>query len=106
VIGDFEAIVELKCPKSATHLSYLRSSGSVPAAHVAQMTHHLYVSGAAVCHFFSYDPRFPEPLRTFHATLTREQADLGTYHREVETFLAECDRELESLMSYDLGRTA
>jgi predicted phage-related endonuclease len=44
-VGDFEGIVEIKCPQSPTHLDYWRT-GRLPPAYRAQVTHNLWVSGA------------------------------------------------------------
>src|SRR5512139_3251443 len=42
-VDDFAGIVEIKCPKSATHLRYLRA-GVVPAEYLGgQVTHNLWL---------------------------------------------------------------
>lgn len=96
-VGKFDALVSLKCPKSATHLSYLRNPGVMPAAHVAQMTHELWITGAPVYHFLSYDPRFDGRLSVFFVEVKRDEAAIAAYDLKARAFLAEIDRELESL---------
>jgi putative phage-type endonuclease len=96
-VGDFDGIVELKCPKSATHLRYWRSGGGVPAEHKWQLVHNLYVSGAKWCDFASYDPRFPEPLRLFRARLFRSDAEMESYGLMLRAFLTEVDKEVEAV---------
>ncbi len=93
-IGDFDGLIELKCPKSATHLKYLRS-GDVPAEHLAQMTHNLWVTGAAWCDFVSYDDRFPEALHLFVVRLARDEAAIAAYAEKALAFLAEVTRDVE-----------
>jgi YqaJ-like recombinase protein len=96
-IGDFEGILEVKCPKSATHWGYLRGPANLlPPDHLAQITHNLFVTGAQWCDFLSYDPRFPSHLWTFMVRVTREQADLDEYERKLRTFLEEVDREVDA----------
>lgn len=95
-IGDFEGIVEVKCPVSATHLRYLRS-GTVPAEHLAQITHNLFVTGAEYCDFVSWDDRFPAQLQTFIARVNRADVDMAAYDIKARAFLAEVDRELEAI---------
>lgn len=93
-VGDFEGIVELKCPKSATHLKYLRSA-TVPAEHVAQITHNLWVSGAAWCDFLSFDDRFPAGLQTVLVRVERNEAQIAAYALAASLFLAEVAAEVE-----------
>ena len=92
VIGDFDGLVELKCPKSPTHLAYLRA-GIVPAEHLAQLTHLLWLTGCAYIDFLSYDPRFPPKLQTFCVRLEATDVDLAAYEAKVLTFLAEVERD-------------
>jgi putative phage-type endonuclease len=98
VIGDFDGLIELKCPKSATHLRYVRA-GVVPSDYLPQMAHQLWISGAPWVDFVSYDPRFPSTLQTFIARLTREQADLDTYIAKARAFLVEVDAEVSALQT-------
>jgi predicted phage-related endonuclease len=95
-IGDFEGILELKCPKSATHVNYLRG-GVVPAAYVPQITHNLWVSGAAWCDFMSYDPRLGPGLETCLVRLFRDEAAIAAYRSKALAFLDEVATELAAL---------
>lgn len=98
-VGDFEGIVEVKCPKSATHLRYLRG-GAVPAEYLPQMRHNLWITGAAWCDFVSWDDRFPAEMQLFIARLTREQAAIEDYEKKALAFLAEVDVEYYSLFGW------
>lgn len=98
IIGDFSGVLELKCPRSATHLRYLRSPGVVPTEHLHQLQHALFVSGAAFVDFCSFDPRFPPHLRVFLVRLRREQVDLAAYELAVRLFLSEVDAEYDSVL--------
>lgn len=91
-VGEFEGIVELKVPRSATHLRYLRAVGLLPE-HAAQVWHNLWITGAAWCDFFSFDPRFPEPLQTFRVRVYQESVRLSDYEKKALAFLAEVDAE-------------
>ena len=93
-VGDFEGIVELKCPKSTTHWNYLRGDRVIPADHVTQIRHNLFVTGAAWCDFLSFDPRFPPEMQTFYLRVTRDECDLDGYAELVRVFLADVDREV------------
>jgi hypothetical protein len=92
VLDDFAGIVELKVPKSATHYGYLRNGGS-PPEHRAQITHALWVTGAQYCDFLSYDPRFPEGMRTFYVRVPRDETVISVYEQQATAFLAEVERE-------------
>lgn len=93
VIGDFDGLIELKCPKSATHLKYLKAGG-VPADYLPQVLHQLWITGAAYVDFVSYDPRFPEPLQLFVARLERADAPIADYEAKALAFLAEVERDV------------
>jgi len=91
VVGSFAGIVEVKVPKSATHLEYLR--GGVPGDYLKQCQHNLWITGAAWCDFVSFDPRFPEELRLKITRITMDEAQRRAYELMVCLFLSEVERE-------------
>lgn len=91
-----DGIVSIKCPKTATHISYLRS-GLEPAEHAAQNTHELWLTERQWIDFVSYDPRLPDNLKLFVVRVTRTSADLKAYDAAARAFLAEVDTELNAL---------
>lgn len=95
-IDDFAGILECKCPKSSTHLQYVKDN-IVPKAHLPQITHNLYVTGAAWCDFVSWDDRFPLPLQIFRARVHREDVDLKDYEAKALAFLAEVERDYQAI---------
>ncbi len=102
-VGAFEGLVEVKCPKSATHLRYLRA-GTVPTDYLPQITHNLWVTGASWCDFLSYDDRFPVGLQTFLVRVEAKDLDLVGYEVKALAFLAEVEREVQALATVqDVG---
>jgi len=95
-VGDMLGLVELKCPKSATHLRYLRS-GRAPADYLPQITHNLWITGAEWCDFGSFDDRFPLPLQFFCVRVWAHDLDLAGYERMALAFLNEVQRELDAV---------
>jgi YqaJ-like recombinase protein len=91
-VDGFAGLLELKCPKSATHLDYLRAR-KVPGKYLAQITHALWITGAAWCDFLSFDDRFPLQLQTFCHRVYRADVDLAAYELAATLFLSEIDRE-------------
>ena len=91
-VDNFAGIVEIKCPKMATHFGYLQS-GAVPANHRPQLLHNLWISGAQWCDFVSFDDRFPEGLQLFVCRVTPTPHELSEYGGKVREFLAEVDRD-------------
>lgn len=100
-IDHFTGLIELKCPRSANHLDYLR--GGVPAGYEAQCRHNMFIAGAAWCDLASYDPRFPSSLRLKITRLTMTDGERKAYELLVRMFLAECDRELAEVESMAHG---
>lgn len=96
-IDSFTGILEIKCPKTATHLSYWRGPSVAPADYLPQITHNLWVTGAAWCDFLSFDDRLPAHLQTFLVRVKREDVDIAAYEAAAMKFLAEVDAEVADL---------
>jgi len=105
-VDNFAGIVEIKCPKSSTHLGYWRGKGEVPASHLAQVTHNLWITGAQWCDFLSFDDRFPADLQTFLVRVKREDVDIAAYETAALKFLAEVDTEVNALKTCSKGAAA
>lgn len=95
-IDGFEGLLEVKAPKSATHIEYLKAR-RLPTEYVPQATHNMWVTGAKWIDFVSFDDRLPEGLQYFHVRVERSELDIDGYEKEVLRFLAEVDEEVESL---------
>lgn len=95
-VQHFTGIIELKCPKSATHYGYLREGG-LPKAHVPQVLHNMWITGAAWCDFLSFDDRFPAELQVFYVRYERDEQAIADYAAKAVAFLEECDRELAAM---------
>jgi putative phage-type endonuclease len=97
-VGDFDVIVELKCPRPANHWKYLKA-GVLPAEHRFQIIHNLLVSGAQAADFCSFSPYFPDPLRLFRVRVERASVDLAAYELLARQFLREVDAEYQDILS-------
>jgi predicted phage-related endonuclease len=95
-VGGYTGIIELKAPKSATHLKYIRA-GTVPSDYLPQITHNLWITGAQWCDFASFDDRFPPALHLFRVRVERNQADIDAYELMARAFLNEVEAELAEL---------
>lgn len=103
-IGDWDGIVELKCPASSTHLDYIRD-GVIPEEYVGQLIHALWITGAAWADFCSFDPRMQHPpLRVFRRRLERADVDLAAYELAVKLFLDEVDASVSTFESLSPSR--
>lgn len=94
--GQPAGLLEIKCPKSSTHLTYFLA-GVVPEDYKPQMTWEMACVGADWCDFVSYDPRMPEHLQLFVIRYHLDQVYLAQVNREVEAFLAEVQDTLDRL---------
>lgn len=97
--GDFDGILEMKCPKSATHLKYLRA-GVAPSDYLPQITHNLWISGAAWCDFVSWDDRFPEAMQTLIVRMNRGDVDIAGYEAKARAFLVDVENEYRGLLGW------
>lgn len=91
-VGEYEGIVEIKCPQPATHLSYL-TSGKVPDNYAKQILHNLWVSGAAWADFVSFNPDFPEKLQLKIVRVERDDQAVIEYETAALEFLSEVELE-------------
>lgn len=98
IVGDFAGGAEIKCPKSATHLEYLRTPG-IPADYLPQMRHQLLVTGAPWWDFVSFDDRMPDDLQLVVRRLWAKDADLPAHELACRAFLYEVEREIEAIES-------
>lgn len=101
-VDDVAGIVEIKCPKSATHYGYLKSK-DVPSVHRPQLLHNLWVSGAEWCDFVSYDPRYPEHMRLFVMRVPRVELDIVAYERAALKFLDEVESECVAMTALEVA---
>lgn len=95
-VGDFDGIIELKAPRPANHLKYLRAN-VLPAEHRYQIVHNLFVSGAQWADFCSFAPDFPGPLRLFRVRVQRDEAEIKAYALLARLFMQEVDKELAEI---------
>lgn len=95
-VGEWEGVLELKVPKSTTHLSYLQA-GVLPEPYKAQCLHGIWLTGAKWCDFCSFDPRYPEALELFRVRYTPSDAEIASYELLVMRFLSEVEAEVEAL---------
>jgi len=94
-----DGLLEIKCPKTATHLQYLMD-GAVPRDYQPQMLWQMACTGREWCDFVSFDPRLPEKMRLLKVRLMRDDARIAELEREVLAFLADVDRMLETVRRF------
>jgi len=95
LVGD-DGLVEIKCPKTATHIETLLSK-TVPGKYNIQMQWQMACTDRSWCDFVSFDPRMPEGLQIFLKRVPRDDALIKTLEDEVIKFLKEVDSKLEQL---------
>jgi predicted phage-related endonuclease len=92
-VDDFTGIIEVKCPKSSTHLSTARAL-DVPSGYIPQISHNLWITGAKWCDFISFDDRLPPELAL---VIVRVTLDTTAYEMAARAFLTEVDGELKAV---------
>jgi predicted phage-related endonuclease len=97
-INDFSGIVELKCPKMATHLAYREDPSELRAEYMPQVRHNLWITGAAFCDLISFDDRLPTKKQFLRVRVERGDADILSYEREAIKFLGEVDAIFANIM--------
>ena len=95
---DGDGLLEIKCPKSATHASTLLS-GKPDGKYITQMMWQMACTGRQWCDFVSFDPRFPADLQLFIKRIPRDDAKIAEIEAEVIKFLAEVDETVNKLLN-------
>lgn len=91
-----DGLVEIKCPRSTTHLEYLQA-GKVPTKYVPQMLAQLSCTRRKWVDFVSFDDRFPEHLRLFVVRFEPSAEEIEKFEGKVKEFLSEVDNLMEKL---------
>jgi putative phage-type endonuclease len=89
-------LVEIKCPKTATHLNYMLAK-EAPSKYRPQMLWQMACTERAWCDFVSFDPRLPQDLQLFSVRLERDDKAIKEIEAEVRRFLDEVDELIEKL---------
>lgn len=95
-IDDFRAVVEIKCPKTTTHLRYIEGK-TLPDGYEGQVLHNLYVSQAEVLYFGSFDDRLPPHLQLFMVEVKAKDMPLEEYERDLREFLQQLEGRIQAL---------
>ena len=91
-----EGLVEIKCPRSTTHLEYIQA-GKPPTKYVPQMLAQLSCTGRKWVDFVSFDDRFPEHLQLFVVRFQPAQEEIEKFESKVKEFLSEVQNLMEKL---------
>lgn len=97
-VNNFRAIAEIKCPKSTTHLDYMRG-GKVPAVYRWQVVHGMFIVGAKEAYFTSYDNRMPDGLDLFTIRVQAKDYPMEDYEIMLNDFIKSVDT-LEQELRY------
>jgi hypothetical protein len=97
-VNDFSGIIELKCPKLATHLGYLAEPYKLIHDYYAQVAHNLWITGAAYCDLISFDDRLPKAKQLIRTRIERYDAQIPEYEIETLKFLDEVSEAHTAIM--------
>lgn len=96
-IENFAGIIELKCPKMATHLNYFEDITRLRKDYMAQVRHNLWITGAVYCDLVSFDDRVPPKARLLCTRVERYDADIPAYDAAARLFLDEVENKYQQL---------
>ena len=88
-----EGLIEIKCPNSATHWSYIKAN-EPPQKYIIQMQAQMSVTGAKWCDFVSFDPRMPERSQLLIIRVNRDEEFIADMENEIKQFLNEVEAEV------------
>jgi len=88
-----DGLIEIKCPNSATHWSYIKDNAP-PNKYFIQMQAQMAVTGAKWCDFVSFDPRMPERSQLLIVNVPRDPEFISSMEEEIKQFLGEVEVEV------------
>jgi hypothetical protein len=91
LIGD-DGMTEIKCPKAATHIEYLKT-GKLPTTYFQQVHGYLLIYGRQWCDFFSYYPG----LKPFQVRVYPDTEFQKKLHYELVKFCEELKQLIEKV---------
>ncbi|CAB5212389.1 phage_rel_nuc, putative phage-type endonuclease [uncultured Caudovirales phage] len=91
-----EGLIEIKCPNSATHWSYVKAKAP-PTKYFIQMQAQIACTGAKWCDFVSFDPRMPERSQLLVVNVPRDEAFIEEMEAEIKQFLSEVEVEVNQM---------
>ena len=89
-------LVEIKCPKTATHLQTLINKKQ-PRQYENQMLWQMACTGRQWCDFVSYDPRLPDDLQLFVHRFDRDEKRIEEIEEAVKQFLNEVTEMIDNI---------
>jgi putative phage-type endonuclease len=89
-----DGLIEIKCPNSATHWSYIKAN-EPPNKYFIQMQAQMAVTGAKWCDFVSFDPRMPERSQLLVVRVMRDPEYILYMEAEISQFLKEVEKEVQ-----------
>jgi putative phage-type endonuclease len=89
-----DGLIEIKCPNSATHWSYIKAN-EPPNKYFIQMQAQMAVTGAKWCDFVSFDPRMPERSQLLVVRVMRDPEYILYMEAEIVQFLKEVEKEVQ-----------
>lgn len=95
-LGDFDALVSVKCREAKAHAEHVLT-GAIPKSALEQMRHELWLTGASMHQYVSFNPDFPESLQLRIVSVLAEEQRLDEYEAELLAFLAEVDLAEDAL---------
>jgi hypothetical protein len=105
-IIDGVELLEVKCPATKTLIGWHRlGPNEIPAQHLPQLIHALWVSGFQAVTLFGWDDRLPNGLQTFIRRLHRDDVDLDQHEVAVHAFLGEVNAALDHLHTLQKEQT-
>ena len=91
-----DGLVEIKCPNTATHISYLRKK-KVPSNYMYQMQWQMACTGRKWCDFVSYDPRMPERLQLLVIHVPRDDLMIAKLEIAVSAAIEEVQQIINEI---------
>lgn len=92
-----DGLLEIKCPTSVTHLSYITGRIDPIEQYGPQMMFQMACTERDWCDFVSFDPRLPDDFSLYVVRFNRDDKAIAEMESKVEQFIAELNELCERL---------
>lgn len=96
---DEDGTIEIKCPKTATHIQTLKS-GKLPTKYYWQVQGQLWITGRKWCDFISYDPRLPENSSYICIRVERDENKIELLENTIKEFMEQVKEDTKILKDW------
>lgn len=104
-LGDYEGLIQIKCPEAATHWDTVRGGRveDIETKYRRQIAHELWMTGAQWCDYVSFHPDFDPRLQLKVVRVLSVPAEMEEHDAAVRKFLQDVQTQYDAMRTMAEG---